>query len=391
MDNNKMQACQICEACELIEVSNFSSFPRITSDCRSFESGGQIFVCNNCGGVQKLPSDRWLREIGAIYSDYEAYYQSDGDEQMVFDRIKNEPCRRSDVIIKHLIANKRIGLKGSAIDVGCGNGATINAMSRALTGWSFSGYDIDDRSLPDLLSIPRFKKLYIGTLRTIDKQFDLVTMVHSLEHFAAPGKALEQLLPVIGNGKIFIEVPNMEENPFDILIADHLMHFSPHTLSIFLRRIGFTPTIVATDWVPKEISLLALRNKKQKDHVPELPEDNTANKVFDRISAYIDWLHKTVNRVSGLIHGGCPFGIFGTSIAATWLASTLSEGVDFFVDEDPSRIGKEHMGKPIFSPSQVPAGAKVYFSLAPSLAGTMAARLRSPRFKPILPPPLNVI
>lgn len=386
------QACQICKACDLTEVKNFSSLPRITSDCRNFGAGGKLFVCLTCGCVQKLPDAHWLEEIDGIYSNYEVYYQSGGEEQIVFDRVTGTLRQRSDVILERLAAEKQLGAKGRAIDVGCGNGATLRAMSRTLTGWSFSGYELKDGALPRLSRIPRFEKLYTGILGAIDERFDLVTMVHSLEHFPSPRDVLLQLLPVVGNGKIFINVSNIAENPFDILIADHLMHFSPEILSDLLRRAGFLTTLVATDWVPKEISLLAKKaeNKKMKDSSENFLEAHKAEKVFVCMSAYVDWLRNTVDQVRTLVHEGRSLGIFGTSIAATWLAETLPAGVDFFVDEDSSRVGKEHRGKPILHPSQVPESARVYFALVPSLAETIADRLKANKFEKILPVPMEI-
>jgi hypothetical protein len=70
-----------------------------------------------------------------------------------------------------------------------------------------------------------------------------------------------------------------------------------------------------------------------------------------------------------------PFGIFGTSIAAAWLFGELSEVTQFFVDEDPNRIGGEYMGRPIYHPHDVPPGSHVFVGLAPELAEHIRARL----------------
>jgi len=94
-----------------------------------------------------------------------------------------------------------------------------------------------------------------------------------------------------------MEVSNIEENPFDILIADHLMHFSPETLSNLLRRVGFMPTLVATDWVPKEISLLAGRKENGEEKIcrESILETHMADKIFIRMSDYVDWLRATAS------------------------------------------------------------------------------------------------
>ena len=73
---------------------------------------------------------------------------------------------------------------------------------------------------------------------------------------------------------------------------------------------------------------------------------------------------------------GRQFGIFGSSIAGTWLYSELTADVSFFVDEDPQRAGKMHLGLPILLPQNVPEGSLVFVALPHSVAYTVSTRLR---------------
>jgi hypothetical protein len=72
---------------------------------------------------------------------------------------------------------------------------------------------------------------------------------------------------------------------------------------------------------------------------------------------------------------GGNFGIFGTSVAATWLAGDLGDAVEFFVDEDPARQGRRHLGRPIYAPQQVPKGASVYLAFVAQVSSAIAQRL----------------
>ena len=284
-----------------------------------------------------------------------------------------------------------LSAQGRALDVGCGNGATLTAMSTLLNGWSFSGHELGDDALPRLARIPRFEKLYTGPLNAIDGHFDLVTMIHSLEHFPSPAKELTDLLPIVGSGNLFIEVCNIEENPFDILVADHLMHFSPTTLARLLHRCGFAPVLTATDWVPKEISALfhadvrsGLQTQPAIDCAPNFVEE-----VFRRISGYVAWLQEMTHSVSEHARRSA-LGVFGTSIAATWIASQLGSRIEFFIDEDESRIGKMHMGRPVLHPRDVPPHATVYFALTPRIATMISDRLSAYHWNRVLPPESGV-
>ena len=57
-----------------------------------------------------------------------------------------------------------------------------------------------------------------------------------------------------------------------------------------------------------------------------------------------------------------------------WLYGALREKVDFFVDEDRSRVGRQYQGRTIYLPEDVPAGADVFVPLVPDVAASVAQR-----------------
>ena len=100
----------------------------------------------------------------------------------------------------------------------------------------------------------------------------------------------------------------------------------------------------------------------------------------------VEWLGSVATWANTLSIKGRP-GIFGTSIAATWLLGERPD-VEFFVDEDPSRIGQEHQGRPILGPADVPSGSGVLVALPPALAAAVAGRLGRLDVSYHLPPPI---
>jgi hypothetical protein len=96
--------------------------------------------------------------------------------------------------------------------------------------------------------------------------------------------------------------------------------------------------------------------------------------VIASIEAQVAWLRAMFDDARAAASGG-RFGIFGTSVAATWLASGLGDTVEIFVDEDPARQGRTHLSRPILSPAQVPAGSVVYLAFVREVAGSIRRRL----------------
>jgi hypothetical protein len=109
------------------------------------------------------------------------------------------------------------------------------------------------------------------------------------------------------------------------------------------------------------------------------------NDLSSPVRDRLEWLAEFAQQARSMA-GRPRVGIFGTSIAGTWLFAELAGGIEFFVDEDPNRIGQAHLGKPIFSPAQIPLGSDVLLPMPPLLAGPVAERLSKGRGRIHEPP-----
>jgi SAM-dependent methyltransferase len=361
--------CKACGGRALEQITEYSALVRVTSDCVPFRDGGVLFVCLQCGAAQSLASDQWFQEVREIYRTYSAYHQSGGTEQHVVDPLSGGLRERSEVLLDKLMTVPGMPPSGKVLDVGCATGGTLRAFARR-GGWLLFGLELDERSLPLLESIEGFQMLYTCEPADVPGQFCLVTMVHSLEHFPEPLRTLRDLRRKISaEGRLFVQVPNAEANAFDYVIADHMVHFSPSTLTTLLRVSGFEMDCLATSWVAKEISAMASPAESPATARPPAPTPS-----IEYVRNQIGWLLRLVESAREAAEGK-RFGLFGSSIAATWLCSVLGDRVSFFVEEDVNRIGRTHLGRPIVSPDQVQDESVVFMALAPQIARTIAARL----------------
>jgi len=105
--------------------------------------------------------------------------------------------------------------------------------------------------------------------------------------------------------------------------------------------------------------------------------DDTSAKI------HIAWLQELVEQGRATMG---PLGIFGTSIAATWLGAALGDKIKFFVDEDVNRIGRKHMDRPIYSPSDAPKSLAVLMPLRADIAAAVKQRLAQLGLQLIVPP-----
>ena len=373
--------CLLCGG-PLAPVPAFEAFARVTSDCRPWPSGGQLAVCRACALVQKPRTAGWRDEAARIYAGYAPYHQSSsGAEQRVFDPGAARPSPRSTRIVEALIA--AIGppaASGQLLDIGCGNGATLRAFAAAVPGWRLHGLDPHAPDEGALRAIPGFQALHRAALTDMAERFDLVSMVHVLEHLEEPAATLREVAGRLRpGGHLLIQVPCYLDNPYDLLIVDHCSHFTPESLGRLMADAGFAVAAMHRDLVPREITLIA-----RPGTGPAEAMTVSADAALAHTAARLDWLAQ-VRAQAGEGREG-PFGLFGTSIAATWLFGELGAAVDFFVDEDPSRAGTSYLERPVHAPADIPGGARVLMALARPLAEQIAARLARDDLALLLPP-----
>ena len=122
-------SCHLCAKNAVEMLPHFSEFSRVTSDYKLWGKGGTLGVCQNCRQAQRIVTEAWYEEIKQIYLTYEINPQSHGMEQMVFNQTEQFRQPRSMQIIKQVKKMMNLPNSGSLLDVGCGNGAFLNAFS----------------------------------------------------------------------------------------------------------------------------------------------------------------------------------------------------------------------------------------------------------------------
>ena len=327
-----------------------------------------------------------MESISEIYGQYNMFHQSGGVEQSVYNSTTGSFERRSVSLCRYIESTLKLPENGKLLDIGCANGETLRAFGSVKNQWDLYGHDLGTRYLDQLKKIPGFKELYSGDFSVIKGKYNLITIIHALEHFIEPAESLRRISSYFDEGGyLFIQIPHAMVNPFDLIIADHVSHFSMGTLQHLISLAGFIPEEITDTFLEKELTVLA--RPGDPFHLSKEIISNPSENI-DHLTEKVEWLEELSKDAKKVSQKDNKFGIFGTSISGTWLASLLDH-FDFFVDEDPARIGQSYMGRPILSPSQIPLGSNVYLPLIPKIAERVAHRLKSDKYDLYLPPALS--
>jgi len=82
-----------------------------------------------------------------------------------------------------------------------------------------------------VLALPGVRGFHAGADVSYPFRYDLITVCHVLEHVPNPAAFLRPLLANLAPaGRLVVIVPNIRQNPIDLLIADHCSHFDADSL-----------------------------------------------------------------------------------------------------------------------------------------------------------------
>lgn len=194
-----------------------------------FPSSVNYLKCDECGLTFR---DQVLSEEESInlYSNhYRGHILKNMSANDYFDLIVNLPTDRSELDSK--ISNLKLLLNGLSIckglDIGCGVGAFIYKLKAAIPSLVMEGVE----PTPEFASIASKRNNSIVKNQSYDgfslAEYDLVTLVHVLEHTQSPWKFMELIGENMKSGAyLYLKTPSIED--IDALDPDYDRFMSPH-------------------------------------------------------------------------------------------------------------------------------------------------------------------
>jgi trans-aconitate methyltransferase len=103
-----------------------------------------------------------------------------------------------------------MGQPKTVLDIGCGNGHTIDYFYRRWKATQFTGLDLSGVAIKLAQGRYPYARFMVGSVGEVElPQFDLITLLGVAEHFEdLQGLLSECKKLLIGGGMMYIEVPN---------------------------------------------------------------------------------------------------------------------------------------------------------------------------------------
>jgi ubiquinone/menaquinone biosynthesis C-methylase UbiE len=348
--------CNICGKALSDKIYDSGSAKSLTSLCTIYDGPTQVFFCHECGHVQSIEIDN----IDEYYdSDYDILVKSEAEDQ-IYEMVNGAAVYRTEHQVGILIDKVNLSSGMKILDYGCAKSSTMRALMEKCTGLYVHLFDVSDRYIPfwkRFLSDEHWATYVIPD--EWNSQFDVVTSFFSLEHMARPQEALRQLSRVLKAGGVFYGIiPNVFANTADMIVVDHVNHFSTVSLAYLLRDNGFE--VVEIDEVSHRGALVFKARKvaniaAYEENIVSVAIQSAyqdANKIaqfWQDIGCKIKEFEHSIQNVKRL-------AIYGAGFYGAFISACLQhpEKIACVIDQNPFLQGCKVNGVDIISPTALP-------------------------------------
>lgn len=232
MEHTNIVNCPICKKTK----SNYYS----STNALMHEPNNEVYifnVCNNCEAVfltNPVTPERLEHYYTDNYLPYRGAAAWGKYSSFVANSQKKTDSNRVNFVKKYLKKNNANNV--NVLDVGCGNPSFLELLQQNskvnCTGIDFSDSGWKGKNYPNI----DLKKVAIEDYIT-DKQFDVITLWHYLEHDYNPSQTIETLYHRLKQGgKLIIEVPDYKSISAKIQKSYWQGWHSPRHISLLTKK-----------------------------------------------------------------------------------------------------------------------------------------------------------
>ena len=274
-----------CDPCVLCEGTEFKVLSQHDRNGRPLTTA----LCGRCGLVshEAIPNDDQLAEY------YARHYRIDyhGEYSPSARRVLRE-WRRGNELVQHL--SPYIRDRESVFEVGAGMGCNVKQFE--LAGLTASGIE-PGRGFQQFAERQLLANVSYGFLQDLDplNQYDVVLLVHVLEHFNQPTQAMRTIRQLLNpGGQLYVEVPNLEaphSSPGKLFHFAHVYNFTRPTLTMLARKCGFRIKRVLSSSNAKSLMVLLERTDEERFTLDASSYECSRSAIsrYNRISYHLRW------------------------------------------------------------------------------------------------------
>lgn len=356
-----MTACRVCGA-DCGRPVYRAGAPAITSLSTRLDAATEAYLCRGCGHVQSPD----LPDLEAFYdTEYRISLASDEHDQL-YEMRDGSPVYRTARQAELVLAHAAPPAGARVLDYGAAKAATLRAILAARPDIRPHVLDVSEDYRGHWQSwVPADAQSTYRAPAEWEGRFDLVTAHFVLEHVAAPVEVLRDIRRLLApGGRVFVTVPDVLSNPGDLLVVDHVNHFTRPSITQALAAAGLRAEAVIEGAFRGAFVIVARAGEAE---APGAVRETAA--AVEGIADFWRAARERLLAAAGQ-HGERPAAIYGAGFYGVFVAATIAgrQRLVGHLDRNP-HVREAAPVQPVFDPASPPDGIElVYAGLNPGIA-----------------------
>lgn len=351
-----MIACRVCRA-RIERPAYEAAAPTLTSIATFLDMPTRVFVCDGCGHTQ-------CDDIPEIQTFYDTVYRislaGDDHDQIVAVSPDGTVLYRTDHQADIALRLLDLPKNARVLDYGAAKSDTLRKMCAVRPDIEPHVFDVSRDYVAAWSGwVPEHAQATYAVPEAWAGRFDAVMSHFVIEHVSDPVGFIRQIADLLApGGVVLLSMPNPFANPGDVVVADHLNHFSEASLRRALGTGGLALKTIDTTAFPGAFFVVAERNARVEAEVDAREAVDRAREVCAFWSKASSHLDAETERLAGR-----KAAIYGAGFYGSWIFSRVSREIDLvaFLDRNPHLAGGRHYDLPVLPPEQIPNDVEVLF------------------------------
>jgi SAM-dependent methyltransferase len=366
--------CNICKS--KLEQPVYESETSLTSLCEIFPQPTRVRICENCGHLQ---TDEIENAADFYDTEYDILVGSEEEDQ-IYEVRNGEKIYRTEHQVNVLRNKLKLHESTKILDYGCAKSSMMRTLQQVQPGLSPFLYDVSDRYVPFWEKFSEKSNWAIYDIpQSWNNYFDVVTSFFALEHITRPAEVVGQIMRLLKPGGIFYGiVPNVLTNSADLIVIDHVNHFTRSSLERLLNSAGLQVQEIDSDAHRGAFVFVATRPSEPTNRSWVADEEKivVTSRQLRELAAFWRNAATRLRNAEQKTAGNGDLAVYGAGFYGAFIRSCLiqPERIRCFIDQNPYLQDSELAGVPVVRPDDLPRDiSNVFVGLNPGHAQKVIA------------------
>ncbi len=353
--------CNICA--NRLDKPVYESETSLTSVFDIFPQPTRVRICGSCGHLQ---TDE-IENAAAFYDTEYTFLTESEEEDHIYEVRDSNKIYRTDHQVAVLQRKLELDADTKILDYGCAKSSMMWTLQKDEPALRPFLYDVSDCYVPfwEKFAEPSNWAVY-EIPSSWDGNFDVVTSFFSLEHITRPVEVVDQITRLLTPGGVFYGiVPNVLTNSADLIVIDHVNHFTRSSLDCLLTSAGLVVQEIAADTHRGAFVFLAKRPIESTGATWTANEKEivATSRVLCELAEFWSSAAARLRDAEQDTTNDGELAVYGASFHGAFIKSCLlrPERIRCFIDRNPFLQSGDLGGVPILPPDDLPQDVRNIF------------------------------